>query len=242
MKLSDQSLTPLYQQVMEDIRGRIESGAYPISAKIPSEGELSELYSVSRITIRRAIEELSLEGYLTKKQGKGTFVNPPKITKKIRHSITVPQFEAECRACGREPSCKVISVTREIGSNPVCDRLGIPQTSEVISVLRLRLVDGKPVLVERHFLPFDRFSFLLDRDLECETILDNLTRSLSDAPIEFWDQTVEIVRANETTASYLQTSVGEPLFKESFLCGVGSTPLMTSNVYLLGSLFVFKLS
>ena len=58
MKLDDNSLTPLYQQVLEDIKAGIASGVYRPGNRIPSEPELSELYSVSRVTIRRAIEEL----------------------------------------------------------------------------------------------------------------------------------------------------------------------------------------
>ena len=70
MKLNDNSLTPLYQQVLEDIKAEISSGTYASGQRIPSEAELSQLYSVSRVTVRRAIEELVGEGYLTKRQGK----------------------------------------------------------------------------------------------------------------------------------------------------------------------------
>ncbi|MEE1274075.1 MAG: GntR family transcriptional regulator [Olegusella sp.] len=73
-RLDEESLTPLYQQVMEKIKRGIESGAYATGEKIPSEAELSEMYSVSRITVRRAVEELVEQGLLTKRQGKGTYV------------------------------------------------------------------------------------------------------------------------------------------------------------------------
>ena len=54
MKLRDNSLTPLYRQVLEDIKGSISSGQYAPGNRIPSEAELSELYDVSRVTVRRA--------------------------------------------------------------------------------------------------------------------------------------------------------------------------------------------
>ena len=70
---------PLYQQVIDIIKNEINSGAYKAGARIPNEFELAESYKVGRVTVRRAIEELVQQGYLTKRQGKGTFVNAPKL-------------------------------------------------------------------------------------------------------------------------------------------------------------------
>ena len=63
MKLNENSMTPLYRQVLEDIKAGIVSGQYEPGHKIPSEAELSEMYNVSRVTVRRAIEELVGEVY-----------------------------------------------------------------------------------------------------------------------------------------------------------------------------------
>lgn len=73
-QLDSESASPLYQQVFEVIKGKIETGRYPAHSQIPTESELSRMYGVGRITVRRAIEELVNEGYLTKRQGRGTFV------------------------------------------------------------------------------------------------------------------------------------------------------------------------
>ena len=73
MAINDSAVVPLYQQVKDDIRAAIESGKYKTNEKIPPEPELSAEYSVSRITVRRAVEELCAEGYLVKMQGRGTF-------------------------------------------------------------------------------------------------------------------------------------------------------------------------
>jgi DNA-binding FadR family transcriptional regulator len=64
MAINDSAVVPLYQQVKDDIRAAIESGKYKTNEKIPPEPELSAEYSVSRITVRRAVEELCAEGYL----------------------------------------------------------------------------------------------------------------------------------------------------------------------------------
>ena len=74
MKLDMNAETPLYMQLKEAIKAAIKDGTYPDNEKIPTEIELSEHYKVSRITVRRAVEELCQENYLVKRQGKGTFV------------------------------------------------------------------------------------------------------------------------------------------------------------------------
>ena len=83
MAINDSAVVPLYQQVKDDIRAAIESGKYKTNEKIPPEPELSAEYSVSRITVRRAVEELCAEGYLVKMQGRGTFVSKPRIHRKF---------------------------------------------------------------------------------------------------------------------------------------------------------------
>ena len=83
---------PLYQQVIDIIKNEINSGAYKAGARIPNEFELAESYKVGRVTVRRAIEELVQQGYLTKRQGKGTFVNAPKLKRKIRRKMTSRVF------------------------------------------------------------------------------------------------------------------------------------------------------
>ena len=65
---------PLYRQLMARIRDDVSSGVYPAESQIPSEQEMCARYGVSRVTVRRAISELTDEGILRKQQGKGTFV------------------------------------------------------------------------------------------------------------------------------------------------------------------------
>lgn len=73
-KLNPNDPSPLYFQLQEDIKKDIESGVYKVNEMIPTERELQDLYSVSRVTVRKAIEGLVFEGILQKKQGIGTIV------------------------------------------------------------------------------------------------------------------------------------------------------------------------
>ena len=95
---TDVPAVPLYQQVMDDLKGEIARGVYPAGSRIPSEMELVKYYGVGRITVRRAIEELSRAGYLNRQQGRGTFVCAPKLKRKIVQKGDVQSFSEGCAA------------------------------------------------------------------------------------------------------------------------------------------------
>ena len=97
---------PLYQQIYDEIKDAIEKGVYAPKERIPSELELAEQYDVSRITVRRAVEELCSDGYLVKQQGRGTFVSTPHINRQF-HASTLQTFTALC--AGRRMRCCCIS-------------------------------------------------------------------------------------------------------------------------------------
>ena len=97
MKLDSGNEMPLYQQLKEEIKGKITDNTFPYGSKIPTETELSEMFQVSRITVRRAIQELCQENYLVKKQGKGTFVKHAKVARKIKYLLG---FSKSCEANG----------------------------------------------------------------------------------------------------------------------------------------------
>lgn len=92
---------PLYRQLMARIRDDVSSGVYPAESQIPSEQEMCAHYGVSRVTVRRAISELTDEGILRKQQGKGTFVCTPKLCRDLRD---INSFHECCRMQGVTPA------------------------------------------------------------------------------------------------------------------------------------------
>lgn len=94
--LNKNSIQPLYKQLMNIITQQIKNGTYKPGEKIPPEPELADLYHVSRITVRRTVEELCTQGYLIKHQGKGTFVKSPMIFRKFESQKNM-SFSESCR-------------------------------------------------------------------------------------------------------------------------------------------------
>src|SRR5699024_12796756 len=77
--LNHETFEPLYHQLKNIIRGKIETGEWEPGDKISSENDLRNEYKISRNTVQKAVDELVQDGVLERKQGKGTFVSRPKI-------------------------------------------------------------------------------------------------------------------------------------------------------------------
>ncbi len=241
MNLNERSLTPLYQQVLEDIKAQISSGTYQSGDKLPSEAELSAMYSVSRVTIRRAIEELSSEGYLTSRQGKGTFVNTRKMTRKLRQVSGVVSFTDACAAMGMQPGARVITAC----SSPVdIESRGLfgRDCSQLVNITRVRTADGVPVMWEENYLPFEPYSFLLDMDLTDTSLCKVLTERTECESFKNKFHTIEVVSATVQLAKALEISAGDALFFEhAVLVDQQDRPVCLITRYPVGARFVYDL-
>ncbi|HBD87179.1 MAG TPA: hypothetical protein DC001_07110 [Clostridiales bacterium] len=150
-QLSMQSDIPLYSQLVSIIRRNISAGALPAGALLPSETELCRAFNVSRSTVRQAIGALEADGLVTRKQGRGTFVAEPKMR---RRAENVYSFTSEISALGMTPSSTILEY--EIISPPteIADRLemGVHATP-VYRFVRIRNVDGQPLILETSYYP-----------------------------------------------------------------------------------------
>ena len=144
--LRTESASPLYEQLMEQIRFDILRGTYPVGEKIPTERELEERYSVSRVTVRRALQELTAGGMLERKQGKGTFVAEPK--QEIGRPGVQDFFDA-CRKAGKKPAAILVSFREAAASETDRIRLKLEPDASVLEICRVLTADGEPVILER---------------------------------------------------------------------------------------------
>ncbi|MFR3878017.1 MAG: GntR family transcriptional regulator [Collinsella sp.] len=107
---TDVSAVPLYQQVMDDLKGEIARRVRCRLAHSFRDGA-REVLRRGRVTVRRAIEELSRAGYLNRQQGRGTFVCAPKLKRKIRQKGDVQSFTEGCAANDMVPGARLVSRT-----------------------------------------------------------------------------------------------------------------------------------
>ena len=236
---------PLYQQVIDIIKNEINSGAYKAGARIPNEFELAESYKVGRVTVRRAIEELVQQGYLTKRQGKGTFVNAPKLKRKIVQKGDVQSFSEGCAANDMVPGARLVSRTVVAATREDAAFFGVEPGCELIVVERVRTADGIPVMLENNaFVLADHpyLQTLADKDLTDNSIFALVAEHSGRAPLKSDPCTVEIALADAQAAPLLEVPVGEPLFyMEAYFTDADERPLLLGRQKIVGSRYVFDI-
>jgi GntR family transcriptional regulator, N-acetylglucosamine utilization regulator len=163
---------PLHHQVYVDLRAALESGEFRIGERLPPERELARMYGCSLITIRRALDELSREGRLQRRQGRGTFVLAPRLDVGLAEGLT---FTEEMQTRGLDAETRLVASRPEAASEAVAAALDLEPGSPTLYVERLRLAGGDPLLLEMVHLPAERFPGLLASDLERGSLYALLT-------------------------------------------------------------------
>lgn len=153
---------PMYYQLKELIREKIAAGEWQPGDLIPSERELSERYSISRMTVRQALTELANDGLLHRDQGRGTFVARPKIRERLSR---LTSFTEDMRARGKQASAQVLRLEMVPAGAKVADALQIEFAQPVALIKRLRLADAEPVGIECCHLSFEGCETVLQEDL-----------------------------------------------------------------------------
>ncbi|VEU79793.1 GntR family transcriptional regulator [Haploplasma axanthum] len=153
---------PIYQIIENDIKEQIKNHKIKSGDPIPSENQLKDMYNVSRMTVRQALNNLVNDGYLYKHKGKGTFVSKRKIEKNI-HGVR--SFTEEMKAMGRVVKNEVIKFDEIEPTNEIREKLFLNENEKVIHIERVRYGDDIPVLHEELYIPHDIFKDLTIEDM-----------------------------------------------------------------------------
>jgi len=148
--LKKTSERPLYKQLMQRLKNDITAGVYPSGERIPGEQALCEAYNVSRVTVRKALEDIVREGLLVRRQGKGTFVAQEKIKRDLG---LITSFSDACEQIGLKAQTRLIERGLEPATEEDQLKLLVPEDSHVLSICRLRLAGGLPVMLEYNRFP-----------------------------------------------------------------------------------------
>lgn len=135
LKISKYSKTPLYMQLREEIKDKIVTGEYKPGDKIPTEEELCRQYAISRSVCRQAIMELVSEGYLERKQKKGTIVKQNRHTGFFKEIIS---FNAEMQRSGYSPRSVILHSEFTSCPEKIASLMGVQTGQPVIHIDRLR--------------------------------------------------------------------------------------------------------
>lgn len=205
-ELDQISIVPLYKQLKDRIKKDIKDGVLKPNQKIPTEQEMSEMYRISRMTVRNAIAELVDEEYLAKKQGKGTFVLEPKMTEDL---INCNSFTDLCKRNGKVPGGRTVQFIMKDPTERDIEELQLKPGERVISIERLRYADGIPVMLENLFFP-GHLEALMTENLDdislYQILLNKYGLHSGGATMQ-----IEISEASGYEAAMLDVKPGSPL-------------------------------
>ncbi|API88462.1 transcriptional regulator [Marinilactibacillus sp. 15R] len=199
---------PLHKKIRQDILNKIQTNEYAENQLIPTELELADIYSVSRPTVRQAIQSLVNEGYLEKRKKRGTIVKRPKIQQEFTHVIE--SYDSEMSRKGLVPETSILKFGIVQANEEVSKNLEVPLDSKVYKLIRLRYAEKTPVVLVTSYIPYTLFPKLREIDFSQEKLYHVLEEM--GHPIKTVSRKLEIIKADETTSDLLDIDAEEPVF------------------------------
>ena len=190
-----------YQEIAEAIRADVAASVFAAGELLPSESALSEQHSASRVTIRKALEQLRDEGLVDSRQGFGWFVGSDTVRQSLDSLETI---EDQLADAGRVSQRRVLSFGFVASPAEVAPLLG----DEVLEVVRLTLADDEPFAQVTVWCKAELGVDLSRSDVEESTFVDLLIDRLGHAT-----QVISAVSADSATAIALGVEVGSPLLR-----------------------------
>lgn len=200
--------SPLYLQLREVIRGKIESGEYPPGTCIPSEHTLAETYGIHRLSVRSAISALIYEGLLKSVQGKGVFVLAEKVERDLD---TLGGFKQTMLERNKTPSTRILMKALREAGKYYADLLGMEPGDPLYYIRRVCSSDGLPMSLEEVYIPYEMVPNLCDIDLGVFSIYD--VYEFSGIHLARTEQTLDLTRLDAADAKLLELEADAAVMK-----------------------------
>lgn len=195
---------PLYLKLSDTLAEQIMDGTLPEGTLLPSERELCQTHGISRTTVRQALQDLSQKGYIKAIHGKGTVVVRPQIRQELR---SIYSFDEDMRRLGKHPETQIMDFVEIVPTGNIATTMGLPAGEAVYRIMRLRLANDEPMLLETNYLPCSRFPEFSRQMLEHQSLYRVLTNQYS-LNIDIAEETFEPVLLRPLEAQVLGTGQG----------------------------------
>lgn len=197
-----------YPIIKSTVKARLQNAQYRAGQPLPSESSLAEEFQVSRMTARRAMDELEREGYIYRVQGSGSFPTG----KRFRQGVYRIRSLEEMAGQDAVPFTRVLRAGLTTAApEGIVQALGLEPGAAVVEIVRLRGVNDEPLLLERRYLRADRAEGLLRFDLTGESLHDLIVSRLQ-LEIVRVEQTLEAVSLEADEARLLELPSGTACF------------------------------
>jgi len=230
---------PLYQRLRDQFAQQIAQKSWQPDVAIPTEVELAARYGAAVGTVRKALDELVIEGMIERQQGRGSFVRRPNFEGSLfrffrLHGPDGQRVVPEGRILDR----RVLPAPPDVQS-----ALGLEPAAEAICLQRLRLVTGAPVLLEEIWLPRSRFIALLRADDEAiGALLYPAYERLCGEIVARAQETMTIGTASEADMTWLGLRLGDPVVViERLSFGYDNIPLEWRRTHGIATAFRYHI-
>ena len=207
MKGTHRNGTPAYKRIQSEIRSHIASASLKPGDAVASERELAKTHKVSLMTARHALAGLEHEGIVERRRGAGTFVAVPKI-----HFNKLMSYTEQMSSRGLAPRSRVLVAKVIDGEPEVAARLGLPATSRVLKIQRLRLTGEEPFALETCYLPAADFPDLASSPLGKSSLFAILEHDYA-TKLAYADEEVDATSADAGIAEMLGVPRGASVLR-----------------------------
>jgi GntR family transcriptional regulator len=199
--------TPVYKRIQDTIREQIEASELKPGDSVASERELARTHKVSLMTARHALAGLEREGVVERRRGAGTFVASPKI-----HFNKLMSYTEHMSSRGLAPRSRVLVAKIIEQEAEVAARLGLPGTSALVKIERLRQTGDEPFALETCYLPADEFSELVEAPLGRSSLFAMLEHDYG-VELAYADEEVDATAAEAQIAELLGVQRGASVLR-----------------------------
>ena len=206
-RLAESERTPRYEVLLSAIEEEIRAGRLAPGTALPPETELASSLSVSRQTVRHALNILTERGLLVRRRGIGTFVTAAAIEQPLGH---LSSFMHTLSADGNPPGARLLGVRLTV-DREASDLLRKSASGLVLEISRLFSVDGEPVVLERIFLSPD-VGQALPGDRLAGAVIDDLLQELAGIQVDRGLEVVQIAHPTREDAALLGQRRTDPIF------------------------------
>jgi GntR family transcriptional regulator len=199
--------TPVYKRIQNAIRKRIDSAELNPGDAVASERELARTHKVSLMTARHALAGLEREGIVERRRGAGTFVAAPKI-----HFNKLMSYTEHMSSRGLAPRSRVLVAKIVEDEHEIAARLGLPSSSRLVKITRLRLTGEEPFALETCYLPGAEFSGLVSVNLGRNSLFAALRHDYG-VDLAYADEEIDATAADTNLAEMLGLPKGSPILR-----------------------------
>lgn len=229
---------PLYVQVRESLREALERGDFE-NGRLPTEAALQERYSVSAITVRRALKDLQHDGLVYRERGRGTFARRRRVVQELNH---ISSWAETVEKRGLRHRAEVLLVAFEPAPHAIAVQLEVASASTVVRILRRRFIEDTPVTLMTNYLLADMVPDI-DTHIRREASLYRVLEGQYRLTLAVAQETVSARSASRREAELLDVRAGSALLEvERVTYSVDERPIEFVNSVSRSDIYHYRVS